>query len=165
MGSVPPCGGCGRQRPESKRVKVPCRQLPGIGRLAYPTCEEATTHTVLGSKRHGCHVTNKITAVGTTWVASKPGGLNIKKSAAPKLVPVLKSLHGMWLSADLLPRWGRPMLWRKKRVNALQRQPGYRSKHLVGKDSRKRNVGKVLKTSSGWSKLPRLTSELTKRSW
>jgi len=64
----------------------------------------------------------------------------------------------MWLSADLLPRWGRPMLWRKKRVKALQRLPGYRSKHPV-KDSGERNVGKVPETSSGWSKLQRLASE------
>src|SRR5207244_12308392 len=46
-------GGCSRQRSETSGVKVPCRQLLGIGRLAYPTYKEATTHTVLGSKRHG----------------------------------------------------------------------------------------------------------------
>ena len=54
---------------ESNGVKVPCRQLLGIGRLAYPTCEEATTHTVLGSKRHGCHATKSVTSVGPGWQA------------------------------------------------------------------------------------------------
>jgi hypothetical protein len=43
-----------RQGCESNGVKVPCRQLPGIGRLAYPMHMKVTTCVLLGWKRHGC---------------------------------------------------------------------------------------------------------------
>jgi hypothetical protein len=72
----------GREQPtgcESNGVKVPMPSVARFRRLAYPTCEKATTHTVLGSKRHGCHVMKSVTSVGTIWVASKTGGLNIKE--------------------------------------------------------------------------------------
>src|SRR4030095_2898716 len=56
MRSVPSRG---REQPtscESKRVKVPLPSIARFRRLAYPTSEEATTYSVLGSKRHGCPV-------------------------------------------------------------------------------------------------------------
>src|SRR4030095_6791794 len=63
-------------------------------------------------------------AVGTIWVASKLGGLNIKKCLQPR-----KTLRGKMVFAGEAGKpthflcWERPMPWRKKQVNAL-REPG-----------------------------------------
>ena len=48
--------GSSRHGCESSEVKVLCRQLLGIGRLAYPMHMKATTCVLLGRKRHGCPV-------------------------------------------------------------------------------------------------------------
>lgn len=51
------CGnGSSRHGCESNEVKVLCRQLLGIGRLAYPMHMKVTTCVLLGWKRHGCSV-------------------------------------------------------------------------------------------------------------
>jgi hypothetical protein len=48
--------GSSRQGCESNEVRVLCRQLLGIGRLAYPMHMKVTTCVLLGRKRHGCPV-------------------------------------------------------------------------------------------------------------
>lgn len=57
------------------------RPMPSIarfGRLAYPMRGEVTNRAVLGRKRHGRPgIRSGWPAVGTTWVASKLGGLKI----------------------------------------------------------------------------------------
>jgi hypothetical protein len=63
---------------ESNGVKVPCRQLPDsdgkhirrVRRQQLIRCSEVNATAALRSST---------AAVGTTWVASKPGGLNIKE--------------------------------------------------------------------------------------
>ena len=73
------CGnGSSRHGCESNEVRVLCRQLLGIGRLAYPMHMKATTCVLLGRKRHGCPVSRLTTAVGATGVASKLGGQNVR---------------------------------------------------------------------------------------
>jgi hypothetical protein len=54
------------------------RQLPELGRLAYPVRAEVTKHVLPGRKSPGCPEA-VCAAVGTTWGARKLGGLNIKK--------------------------------------------------------------------------------------
>ncbi len=98
--------GSSRHGCESYEVKVLCRQLLGIGRLAYPMHVKVTTCVLLGCKRHGCSVVERAggappeqapgpqaymalrrwerirepstTAVGATGVASKLGGQNVR---------------------------------------------------------------------------------------
>ena len=67
-----------RQGCASDGVKVPIPSIARFGRLAYPGRGEATNHERLGCKSHGCH-TDMSVAVGATWVASKPAGLNVKE--------------------------------------------------------------------------------------
>jgi hypothetical protein len=59
------------------------RQLPEFGRLVYPVRAEATKHVLPGRKSPGCPEA-VCAAVGTTWGASKLGGLNIKKYLPPR---------------------------------------------------------------------------------
>ncbi len=69
------------EQPTRLRILWGESPLPSIarfGRLAYPTHGEVTNHGMLGYKRHGCHRSLAL-SVGATWVASKPGGLNIKE--------------------------------------------------------------------------------------
>jgi hypothetical protein len=57
--------------------------LPSIawfGRLAYPMPAPVTVRVLLGRKRHSRPAKNRVAAVGETWVASKPGGLNVRNS-------------------------------------------------------------------------------------
>ncbi len=107
--------GSSRHGCESNEVKVLCRQLLGIGRLAYPMHMKATTCVLLGWKRHGCPVVEKAggappeqapgpqaymaarrwerirepstTAVGATGVASKLGGQNVRNDNAREKSP------------------------------------------------------------------------------
>jgi len=58
------------------------RQLPVFGRLACPVRAEATKHVLPGPKSLSCPVA-VCTAVGTTWEASKLGGLNVMKCLQP----------------------------------------------------------------------------------
>ena len=55
--------------------------LPLIARFrrqAYPMREEVTNRVWLGRRSHGCPSWGH-DAVGATWMASKPVGLNIKE--------------------------------------------------------------------------------------
>jgi len=47
--------------------------------LAYPMPVKVTTQVLLGWKSHGCPAAYAV-AVGETWVANKPGGLNVRNS-------------------------------------------------------------------------------------
>jgi len=60
------------------RCKSSLRQLPVVGRVAYPMRAKATMHVQLGCKRLSCPA-RELAAVGTTREASKLGGLNIKE--------------------------------------------------------------------------------------
>jgi len=60
------------------RWKSSCRQLPVVGRRAYPMRAKATTHVLLGRKRLSCPA-GKPAAVGAIREASQLGGLNITK--------------------------------------------------------------------------------------
>jgi hypothetical protein len=65
------------------RCKSSYRQLPVFGRLACPVRAEATKHVLPGCKSHG-RPGAVCAAVGTIWVASKLGGLNIKEYLQPR---------------------------------------------------------------------------------
>jgi hypothetical protein len=70
---------------------------------------EATKHVLPGCKSLGRPVA-VCTAVGTTWGASKLGGLNIKEYLQPrKAAPWKVVFAGKKQEADLLCFWGRPM--------------------------------------------------------
>ena len=60
------------------RCKSSLRQLPVVGRIAYPMRAKATMHVRLGCKSLSCPAGEPV-AVGTTREASKLGGLNIKE--------------------------------------------------------------------------------------
>jgi hypothetical protein len=63
-------------------------------------------------------------AVGAIWVASKPAGLNMKKCLQPREGRRTKIAVRALRRADLVRTRGRPMSWRKKRVEALHELPG-----------------------------------------
>ena len=63
--------------------KSPYRQLPVVGRLAYPMRGEVTNRVLLGRKSPGCPA-GVFAAVGTIWGASKLGGRNITKYLQPR---------------------------------------------------------------------------------
>src|SRR5215475_5449201 len=69
--------------------KSPYRQLPVIGRLAYPMRGEVTNRVLLGRKSPGCPA-GVFAAVGTIWGASKLGGRNITKYLQPRKSPCTK---------------------------------------------------------------------------
>src|SRR6516162_10397246 len=56
-------------RPQSSGCKSPYRQLPVVGRLAYPMRGEVTNRVLLGRKSPGCPA-GVFAAVGTIWGAS-----------------------------------------------------------------------------------------------
>jgi hypothetical protein len=66
--------------------KSPYRQLPVVGRLAYPMRGEVTNRVLLGRKSPGCPA-GVFAAVGTIWGASKLGGRNITKYLQPRKSP------------------------------------------------------------------------------
>ena len=70
--------GSSRQGCASDEVKVLMPSIARFGRLAYPGHGEVTNHERLGRKSHGCHTVDAV-AVGATWVASKPAGLNMSE--------------------------------------------------------------------------------------
>ena len=72
--------------------KSPYRQLPVVGRLAYPMRGEATNRVLLGRKSPGCPA-GVFAAVGTIWGASKLGGRNITKYLQPRKSPRTKSFQ------------------------------------------------------------------------
>jgi hypothetical protein len=61
----------------------PYRQLPEVGRLAYPGRAAATKHERPGRKSPSCPAA-EIAAVGTIRGASKLGGRNITKYLQPR---------------------------------------------------------------------------------
>ena len=72
--------------------KSPYRQLPVVGRLAYPMRGEVTNRVLLGRKSPGCPA-GVFAAVGTIWGASKLGGRNITKYLQPRKSPRMKSFQ------------------------------------------------------------------------
>jgi hypothetical protein len=72
--------------------KSPYRQLPVVGRLAYPMRGEVTNRVLLGRKSPGCPA-GVFAAVGTIWGASKLGGRNITKYLQPRKSPRTKSFQ------------------------------------------------------------------------
>ena len=62
-------------------MKDLCRQLPDLGRLAYPMRGEVTNRAVLGRKRHGRpeHPIYQMLSGGNDLGGSKLGGLKIIK--------------------------------------------------------------------------------------
>ncbi len=73
------------ERPTRPRVLWGASPLPSIARVrrrAYPMHRKVTTGVLLGRKRHGCPVAQAV-AVGATWVARTPGGLNIDWNVRP----------------------------------------------------------------------------------
>ncbi len=125
--------GSSRHGCESNEVKVLCRQLLGIGRLAYPMHMKATTCVLLGRKRHGCPVVEmaggappeqapgpqaymaprrrertrepSTAAVGATGVASKLGGQNVRNDNGREKYPAQKSLSGRFCGSPTRSRF------------------------------------------------------------
>ena len=95
------------------------RQLPDFGRLTYPVRAEATKHALPGRKSSGCPAA-VCAAVGTTWGARKPGGLNVKKYLPPRNTSPARSRFKRVIRGKPTHghRWVRPMTQRKKQVNA-----------------------------------------------
>ena len=60
-------------------MKDLCRQLPDLGRLAYPMRGEVTNRAVLGRKRHGRPEHLRMLSGGNDLGGSKLGGLKINK--------------------------------------------------------------------------------------
>jgi hypothetical protein len=77
-------------RLEIYRVKSLYRQLPVFRRLAYLARAEVTMHDMPECRSSGCLVA-VCAAVGTTWRASKVGGLNMKEYLQPRKSPREKS--------------------------------------------------------------------------
>jgi hypothetical protein len=80
----------------------PSPSITRFRRLAYLMHVKVTTHVLLRCKRHGCpgH-RRRYPAVGTTWVASKLGGLKINEWLQRRNHPsVRKSLNGALWEAD-----------------------------------------------------------------
>ena len=80
----------GRQGRSLAGCKSPYRQLPVVGRLAYPMRGEVTNRVLLGRKSPGCPA-GVFAAVGTIWGASKLGGRNITKYLQPRKSPLARS--------------------------------------------------------------------------
>src|ERR1700760_4277786 len=89
-----PVGGerSSRQGRSLAGCKSPYRQLPVVGRLAYPMRGEVTNRVLLGRKSPGCPA-GVFAAVGTIWGASKLGGRNITKYLQPRKSPRTKSFQ------------------------------------------------------------------------
>jgi hypothetical protein len=129
-------------------------QLPVFGQLADPVRAEATKHVRPGCQSLGRPVA-ACAAVGTTWEASKFGGLNIKEYLQPR-----KSLHGKscsWVEAGSRPvalmgkaddteeETGTCTPWDRRGMG-----PGIRRKIL------RDNVGNIPPAAGADSNLPRL---------
>src|SRR5215510_12746713 len=94
--------------------KSPYRQLPEVGRLAYPGRAAATKHDVPGRRSPGCPAA-VFAAVGTIWGASKFGGRNITEYLQPRnATPREVVIRGQTRGADPFATWGRPMTpWKR----------------------------------------------------
>jgi hypothetical protein len=60
---------------------------------------KVTTPVLLGRKSHGCPTASAV-AVGETWVANQPGGLNVRNGDDLETPTVVKSLSGLMREAD-----------------------------------------------------------------
>jgi hypothetical protein len=85
-------GRSSRQGRSLAGCKSPYRQLPVVGRLAYPMRGEVTNRVLLGRKSPGCPA-GVFAAVGTIWGASKLGGRNITKYLQPRKSPRTESFQ------------------------------------------------------------------------
>ena len=73
--------GSGRQGCKSGKVKVLLPSVACFRRLGYPMHALETMRDLLGRKSHGCPASFFLgAAAGETWVANKPGGLNVRNS-------------------------------------------------------------------------------------
>jgi hypothetical protein len=103
--------------------KSPYRQLPVVGRLAYPIRGEVTTRVLLGRKSPGCPagVRSGRDDLGgeQTW---RPERNEI--SATSKIPPHEVVSSGILREADPLFLWGRPMAPWKKQARAHGVPPG-----------------------------------------
>src|SRR4030095_5100313 len=61
---------------------------------------KVTTQALLGRKSHGCPAAYAV-AVGETWVANKPGGLNVRNGDDLEPPSAVQSLSGAMREADL----------------------------------------------------------------
>lgn len=84
----------------------PLPSIAWFGRLAYPMHVSVTVRVLLGRKSHGCPATIIVAAVGETWVASKPGGLNVRNGDDLETPTAVKSLSGAMWEADPLVGFG-----------------------------------------------------------
>ncbi len=74
----------------------PLPSIARFGRLVYPMHEEVTNRVLLGSKRHDCQVQNTLCEGRSDQSGKQTRGPERKgMSAAPKVSPMLKSLHGI----------------------------------------------------------------------
>ena len=60
---------------------------------------KVTTQVLLGRTRHGCLAVDAA-AVGETWVANKPGGLNVRNGDDLETPAAVQSLSGPLREAD-----------------------------------------------------------------
>ena len=72
--------GSGRHGCKSGKVKVLLPSVACFRRLACPKHALVTMRDLLGCKSHGCPASFLGAAAGETWVANKPGGLNVRNS-------------------------------------------------------------------------------------
>ena len=128
--------------------KSPYRQLPVVGRLAYPMRGEVTNRVLLGRKSPGCPA-GVFAAVGTIWGASKLGGRNITKYLRPRKA-VLREVVIRGIGAGSRPTfpWGRPMTPWKKQVQAHGVPPGHGIQHP--RKGSQNNVGKLPWAAVDW---------------
>ena len=138
------CGnGSSRQGCESNEVRVLCRQLLGIGRLAYPMHMKATTCVLLGRKRHGCPVSRpSTTAVGATGVASKLGGQNVRNDNGREKSPRSEVAERMILWSPTRSRFsGKAEVVREETSTSTSRDRRGTGPSIQAK-TRRANVGK-----------------------
>jgi len=126
---------------------------------------EVTTQVLLGRKSHSCPAVDTV-AVGETWVANKPGGLNVRNGDDLETPSAVQSLSGSTRVADLLEgrREGRCCWGRNRHVHSTPRRDhgpsilGQTCRDNVGKGHRPAGAGSNLQrppgisgdTKSGW---------------
>ena len=114
---------------------------------------QVPTQVLLGRKSHGCPAAYAV-AVGETWVANKPGGLNVRNGDDLKTSPAVQSLSGSLREAD---PWGGFGEGRRRRGRNRQVHLTTRRDHgpgILGKTCRD-NVGKDHPPAGAGSNLQR----------
>src|SRR6266849_5203770 len=114
---------------------------------------KVTTQVLLGRKSHGCPAAYAV-AGGETWVANKPGGLNVRYGDDLETPSAMQSLSGSTREADLLEgrREGRRRRGRNRHTHLTTRRdhgPG-----ILGQTCRD-NVGKGHRPAGAGSNLQR----------